>query len=76
MPTSALPLTATGRRADFVAWSVAGANKRRRQQSRAEDGQVVSSYCDGTTLVEYVNYGGIEGVQIEETPDSPACPLP
>lgn len=55
-----------------TAWLIAKRNKKRRDAARAEQPEVLSSACSGTTLVQTVlKPGGV--VEVIETPDSPTC---
>jgi len=68
------PITENSARASFFGWFVRNRNWKRRNIARAEEGEVISSACDGSTLVErYLDENGQLAERLTE--DSPSCPV-
>lgn len=61
-------------RANFGGWFVFQRNKKRRRAARvANGGEVVTSWCNGTTLVEVLLTGVGNNTTTRETTNSPTC---
>lgn len=59
--------------ARLLGWRVRRNNRRRRNALRTAEPEVLTSHCDGTTLVETI-LDGISKAPIERrTDDSPTC---